>query len=155
VIKTVALGVVCLAGLGAIAAAAKKTTPPASPEVVMPIASGNKADRLPIRVDDTLTEADRVHAAYVPPADRDQIVRPQSSSPQAAGKPRPKIISRHWHDPHALKSRAAKKGAIKAKLLKKRATDAPSKQVSDGRECPSSGLQTLLRKLTLLPQCDS
>ena len=46
-IRTVALGVVCLAGLGAIAAAAKKS-PPLPPEVVMPLVGGNKADRLPL-----------------------------------------------------------------------------------------------------------
>src|SRR5882757_1919800 len=45
VIKTVALGVVCLAGLGAIAAAAKKSTS-APPEIIRPVVAGNKADRL-------------------------------------------------------------------------------------------------------------
>jgi hypothetical protein len=37
-IRTVALGIVCLAGLGAIAAAAKKSPPPESAEVVSQVA---------------------------------------------------------------------------------------------------------------------
>jgi hypothetical protein len=44
VIRTVALGVVCLAGLGAIAAAAKKSPPPQPAEVGFPVVAGNKAD---------------------------------------------------------------------------------------------------------------
>jgi hypothetical protein len=68
VIRTVALGVVCLAGLGAIAAAAKKSTPPSpSPEVVFPVVVGNKTDRLPIRTkQDTLTDTDKIDVVYVP-----------------------------------------------------------------------------------------
>jgi hypothetical protein len=42
-ISTVALGVICLAGLGAIAAAAIKSPPPPQrPEVVFPMVSGEK-----------------------------------------------------------------------------------------------------------------
>jgi hypothetical protein len=48
VIRTVALGVVCLAGLGAIAAAAKKPSLPQPAEVVFPKVAGSKADRLPL-----------------------------------------------------------------------------------------------------------
>jgi hypothetical protein len=67
VIRTVALGVVCLAGLGAIAAAAKKS-PPLPPEVVMPLVVRNKADRLPLKKmnQDTPTEAKKVDVVYVP-----------------------------------------------------------------------------------------
>jgi len=39
--------VICLAGLGAIAGAAIKSTPPL-PEIVRPVVAGNKADRLPL-----------------------------------------------------------------------------------------------------------
>ena len=56
-IRTVALGFICLAGVGAIAAAAKKSTPPPL-EVVMPVVSGNKTDRLPLTInEDKSTEA--------------------------------------------------------------------------------------------------
>src|SRR3979409_2082298 len=68
VIRTVALGVVCLAGLGAIAAAAKKTPPPQPAEVVFPIVAGKKADRLQLIIRrDTPTDAERVDVVYVPP----------------------------------------------------------------------------------------
>jgi hypothetical protein len=46
VIRTVALGVVCLAGLGALAAAAKRPPLLQPAEVVFPIVAGSKADRL-------------------------------------------------------------------------------------------------------------
>ena len=57
----VMLGVAWLApGLGAVAAAAKKSTLP-SPEIVVPTVAGIQADRLPIRIsEDTLTNADKV-----------------------------------------------------------------------------------------------
>ena len=59
-IRTVALGVVCLTGLGAIAAVAKKSPPPPPAEVVMPVVAGNKGDRLPFKINqDTLTEAEK------------------------------------------------------------------------------------------------
>ena len=59
-IRTVALGFICLAGLGAIAAAAKKSTPPPL-EVVMPVVSGNKTDRLPLTIKEAKpTDAEKV-----------------------------------------------------------------------------------------------
>jgi hypothetical protein len=69
VIRAVALGVVCLAGLGAIAAAAKKSAPLPAPEVVMPVVAGNKADRLPLVVNqDMPTSSKRVDVVYVQPS---------------------------------------------------------------------------------------
>ncbi len=86
-IRTVALGVICLAGLGAIAAAAKKSRPPSpSPEVVFPVVVGNKTDRLPIRTQDTLTDTDKVDVVYVPSTGQDQIHQPQPAPPEAAGQ---------------------------------------------------------------------
>lgn len=64
-IRTVALGVVCLAGLGAIAAAAKKPPLPQPAEIVFPKVAGIKADRLPLVIRrDTLTDAEKVDVAY-------------------------------------------------------------------------------------------
>ncbi len=66
-IRTIALGVVCLAGLSAIAAAAMKSTLPQSAKVVFPVVAGVKADRLPIKSNPgTLSEADKVDVAYIP-----------------------------------------------------------------------------------------
>ena len=64
-IRTVALGVACLAGLGAIAAAAKKLPLPA--EIVFPKVAGSKTDRLPLITRlDTPTDPERVDVAYIP-----------------------------------------------------------------------------------------
>src|ERR1700694_274764 len=86
VIRTVALGVVCLAGLGAIAATAKKSPPP--PEVVMPVVAGNKADRLPLKINqDTSTKAQKVDAVYVPPSVQSQAGLPPPAPKEVASPP--------------------------------------------------------------------
>ena len=153
-IRTVALGVICLAGLGAIAAAAKKSTPP-SPftEVVFPVVAGNKSDRLPIKTkQDTLTDTDKVDVVYVPPTGQDRM--PQPTPQEAAGPPSLDIIPRHWHDPHNRRAKAAKQ-RTSMKPSKKNSADSPPKQVNAVKECRSDGLQPLLRKLNMLPPCDS
>jgi hypothetical protein len=64
VIRTVALGVVCLA----------------APEIVMPVVAGNKADRLPIIIhQDALANAEKVDVVYVPFTEQDQITPPPSA----------------------------------------------------------------------------
>ena len=150
-IRTVALGVVCLAGLGAIAAAAKKTAPPQPAEVVFPIVAGKKADRLQLIIRrDTPTDAERVDVVYVPPVLEDLA----PSVPQEPTNPPPRrLVSRHWHDPHDLKFGAIKPKASSAKQPKKSSVDRAPKQVSDARECRSDGLDPLLRKLNLSPPC--
>jgi hypothetical protein len=154
-IRTVALGVVCLAGLGVIAAAAKKSTPPPSPEVVMPAVSGNKADRLPLKIDpDPPTEVDKVEVVSVSPPEASQPA-PVQSAPTEIGTPPPaKIISRHWHDRSDVKAKTAKQ-----KASTKQSPSAPAvpvaKQVAPSRECRSDGLRPLLAMLNLSPGCDS
>jgi hypothetical protein len=150
VIRTVALGVVCLAGLGAIAAAAKKSPLPQPVEIVFPIVAGRKADRLPLRPRlDTPTDLERVEVAYVPPVEAPS----EPAAPQKAASPAPtRIVSRHWHDPHDRKfSEAAKLSASKSKP--KSSADRAPKRVADAKECRSDGLDPLLRKLNLSPQC--
>ena len=154
-IRTVALGVVCLAGLGAIAAAAKKSPPP-PPEVVMPMVAGNKADRLPLKINQgTPTEAEKVDVVYVPPSEQSQAVLPPPAPKQVGSPPHRVITLRHWHDPHDLKPRAAKQKASSVEQPKKASADSPPKQVSDARECRSDGLDPLIRKLNLSPPCGS
>ena len=79
-IRTVALGVVCLAGLGAIAAAAIKPPLSQPAEIVFPEVVGGKADRLPLlpRLDRP-AEIERVDVVYLPPVDA-------TSGPAAAKK---------------------------------------------------------------------
>jgi hypothetical protein len=156
VIRAVALGMVCVAGLGAIAAAAKKSAPPPAPEIVMPVVAGNKADRLPLVVNqDTLTAAEKVDVVYVQPSEQGQADLPPPAPKQAAIPPQRGIISRHWHDPHDLNGKAASNRAGIKKQSKKDAADKPPNQASDVKRCRSDGLDPILRKLNLSPPCDS
>ena len=156
-IRTVALGVVCLTGLGAIAAIAKKSPPPPPAEVVMPVVAGNKADRLPLIINqDTPTDAEKVDVVYVPSTEQDRISLPQSAPKEAASPPHHVIAPRHWHDPHDLQVKAAKQRTSSTKQAEKRSADQPPKQVSGVKECRrSDGLQPLLIKLNLSPPCNS
>jgi len=104
VIRTVALGFICLAGLGAIAAAAKKSTPPL-PEVVMPVVSGNKTDRLPLTIKEVKpTDAEKVDVVYVQPSEEGQASPPPPVSEEPAPTRHPDVDSRHWHDRHHVNS---------------------------------------------------
>jgi hypothetical protein len=156
VIRAVALGVVCLAGLGAIAAAAKKSAPLPSPELGMPVMAGNKADRLPLIINqDTPTSAEKVDVMFVQPSEPGQADLPPPAPKPAVVPPRRDIIPRHWHDPHDLRAKAANNRASITKQSKKGAAEKPPKQVSEVKPCRSDGLDPLLRKLNLSPPCDS
>jgi hypothetical protein len=142
-----------------------KSTLPQSAKVVLPVVAGIKADRLPIKsTRETLSEADKVDVAYIPSTEVAYIpsteeeghVSPSPPPPQPRpSPPRPNIASRHWHDPHDLKAKAAKSNASVTKQLKKRSADRPTEQVRDVKDCRLDGLQPLLRKLNLSPPCDS
>ena len=149
-IRTVALGVVCLAGLCAIAAAAMKPLPPPA-EIVFPKVTGSKADRLPLVPRLVMpNDAERVDIAYAPPVEAPS----EPAAPQKAASPAPtRIVSRHWHDPHDRKlSEAAKLSASKSKS--KNSADRAPRRVADAKECRSDGLDPLLRKLNLSPKCE-
>ena len=155
-IRTVALGVVCLAGLCAIAAAAKRPLPPQRPEVVFPIVSGEKADRLPLVArGESLTEIEKVDVVYVPPVE-DLAPSSQSAPQEAADPPPPRLVSRRWHDPHDSKFFEAKKQKENnLKPPKKSYADrAPAPKQVSVKGCRSDGLDPLLRKLNLSPQCE-
>jgi hypothetical protein len=118
-IRTIALTLISLAGLGAIAGAAIRSTPPLpEPEIVRPVVAGNKADRLPLVAnEDPLKAAEKIDTAYVQPVGEVQSSPPAETPPvatPAASDPKP------------------------SKVLK---------------ECSSSGLDPLLRKLNLAPPC--
>ena len=155
-IRTVALGVVCLAGLGAIAAAAKKSPPPQPADVVFPVVAGNKSDRLQLIIGrDTPTDAEKVDIVYVPPVEQEPDISNQPAPQKAASAPPPRLVSRHWHNPHDPKFfDAAKQRANKSKLATESSADRAPKQVSDVKECRSDGLDPLLRKLNLSPPCE-
>ena len=155
VIRTVALGVVCLAGLGAIAAAAKKLPTPQPIQIDYPKVAGSKADRLPLIAHlDTPIDAEKVDVVYVPPIEN---VGPskQSAPPKAASPPLSRIASRHWHQPHDRKFfDTTKQGVSTSKFPTKVSADRTAKRVADAKECRSDGLDPLLRKLNLSPNCE-
>jgi len=153
VIRTVALGFICLAALGAIAAAAKKTTLPR--EVVMPVVSGNKTDRLPLTIKEARpTDAEKVDVVYVQPSEEGQASPPPPVSEEPAPIRHPDISSRHWHDRHHVKAKTERRRASSTKQTKTRSVDPSPAQISELRECRSDGLDPLLRKLNLSPPCN-
>jgi len=153
-IRTVALGFICLAGVGAIAAAAKKSTPP-PPEIVMPVVSGNKADRLPLTInEDKPTDAEKVDVVYVQPGQEGQASPPSRISEEPVPARQPDINSRHVHDRHHVKAKTETRTASSTKQTKTQSVDPPPAQISELKECRSDGLDPLLRKLNLSPQCN-
>ena len=153
-IRTVALGFICLTGLGAIAAAAMKTTPP-PPQVVMPVVSGNKADRLPLTInEDKPTDAEKVDVVYVQPSQEGQASPPSRISEEPAPTRHPDINSRHWQDRHHVKAKTERRTASSTTLAKTRSVDPSPAQISELKECRSDGLDPLLRKLNLSPACN-
>ena len=153
-IRTVALGFICLAGVGAIAAAATKSTPPPL-EVVMPVVSGNKTDRLPLTIKEAKpTDAEKVDVVYVQPGQEGQASPPSRISEEPAPTRQPEINSRHVHDRHHVKAKTERRRASSAKQTKTRSVDPPPAQISELKECRSDGLDPLLRKLNLSPPCN-
>ena len=157
-LRTVALGVICLAGLGAIAAA-KKAVDPGVPipsrELVMPITAGNKADRLPLAVkQQTLIIPDTVGISH-PPPDEEQVAVANFRPEEAVKPQQTEIISRHRHEPHRNKAEQTRAKGSRNKPSPKSLNTEESTQVKQTIECRSDGLDPLLRKLNLSPPCDS
>ena len=152
-IRTVALGFICLAGLGAIAAAAKKSTPPL-PEIVMPVGSGNKTDRLPLTIKEVKpTDAEKVDVVSVQPSEEGQASPLPPVSKELAPTRYPDITSRHWHGRHHVKAKTEKRSASSTKQ-KTPSVDPSPAQITELKECRSDGLDPLLRKLNLSPPCN-
>ena len=152
-IRTIALGFICLAGLGAIAAAAMKSTPP-PPEVVMPVVSGNKTDRLPLTIkEDKPTDAEKVDVVPVQPSGEGQASPPSRISEEPAPARHPDVTSRHWHDRHHVEAKTERRRASSTKQ-KTQSVDPSPAQISELKECRSDGLDPLLRKLNLSPPCN-
>jgi hypothetical protein len=156
VIRAIAFGVVCLAGLGAIGATAKKSASPLSE--VFPTATGNKADRLSFADGQgTLTSADRVDIAYVSPTDRSKSATIQSGNQPKSGFAPSTIVPRHWHDPNAKRSAVVSPDRrIKLQAPKKTKNVDRAKTSVDLRPCRrTEGFAGLLRALNLSPGCDT
>jgi hypothetical protein len=165
-IRTVWLATICLAVLSALAAGQALRTPADSIVAEAPTDQTLGSSGL---AQDTLKKADRLETTYARPE------LPVHSTLQPAGPivtavssvsdpAEAKIISRHWHDPHAISS-----SAVKPKQVKQTGTDKKTKtvdrkgdQAADRskptvpmKPCRPRGFGDLLRSLNLSPACDS
>jgi hypothetical protein len=145
--------------LGAIAVAAKKSTPLPRPEVVLPVVSINKADRLPTIVDQNDPQPDaeadktgKVDIAYVPSGDQNES-NPTATAAQESAPARDRDIApRHRHERHHDKARTERRRSIAKQ--KERPADPPPAQVSELKECRTDGLYPLMRQMNLSPACN-
>jgi hypothetical protein len=163
-IRTVWLAIACLAVLGALGIGKALTTSVAPATAERPLAT--------IGADfgqETLTKADRLEIAYVPPEPlAPPVLQPTESLRSAISstvqQAETKIISRHWHDPNAPVSSAAKKKQTKQALSNKKSRpDAKRNQAADRvqpteppKPCNRTGpFSEFLRSLNLSPACAS
>jgi hypothetical protein len=162
VIRTVALTLISLAGLGAIAGAAKRPTPP-PPETVRPAVAGNKADRLPLAANENVPKgAEKIDVAYVQPADEVRSSPPAETPPLATMAPsdlKPLKVDEP-HSARATKTHKFRRSANRSGRMASadhspnQVSAPPPNQVSELKECSSNGLSPLLRKLNLSPPCE-
>ena len=159
-IRTVWLAIICLAVLSALAVGKALKTPADA------IVAERPTDQMTVGTglaQDTLSKADRLEITYV----RQEIL-PQSAMqptkpfiPAVSSTMLPietKISSRHWHDPNATTSSAAKSKQPKKTVAAKKANQAAdrSKLVEPVKPCDRTGaFGDLLRSLNLSPACDS
>ena len=165
-IRTVWLAIACLAVLGALGIGKALTTP------VAPATTERPLEETTIGTDfgqETLTKADRLEIAYVrpePPAPPvlqsvEPLRSPISSTVQQA---EPKIVSRHWHDPKAPVSSAAKTKQTKQALMDKKSRPDPKRNQTADRvksteqpkpPCKTGPFSEFLKSLNLSSACDS
>jgi len=165
-IRTVWLAIACLAVLGALGIGKALTTP------VAPATTERPLEETTIGADfgqETLTKADRLEIAYVlpePPAPPAlQPVEPsRSSTPSTVQQAEPKIVSRHWHDPNAPVSSAAKKKQTKQALSDKKSRPDPKRNQTADRvksteqpkpPCKTGPFSEFLKSLNLSSACAS
>ncbi len=165
-IRTVWLAIACLAVLGALGIGKALTTPVAPATAEIPF------DGTTIGADfgqETLTKADRLEIAYVPPDPlAPSVLQPteplRSAISSTAQQAETKIISRHWHDPNAPVSSTAKTKRTKQALtdrksrpdLKRNQTADRVKSTEQPRSCNRTGpFNEFLKSLNLSPPCAS
>ncbi|WP_143273877.1 hypothetical protein [Bradyrhizobium canariense] len=148
-IKVVVLGLICVGGVGAIAAATSKPAPVPTPPVVYPAVAGNKADRLSlVSMQDIQPTVKQVALAYTPPSDPPA---PTQSPPKEAAKVKaPEFIPRHWHDPNDTRASAKK---MKTEPPRSTSLKGTSTKVAERQDCRTDGLGSLMRKLNFQSAC--
>jgi len=153
VIRIVAVGVICLAGVGVVTPLGRKDESAIVVDMALtyPVVTGNKSDRLPIYKEAIAPEP--ALEVDTPPAPTPQTVAAPQPSKSKTDRTQPEIIPRHWHDPATSKYRIHKRIADDAKRSQAPPIDKP-KQISELKDCSPDGLAPLLRKLNLQPRCD-
>jgi hypothetical protein len=166
-IRTVWLAAICLVLLGAMAAGKVAKTPAAPTTDETPVDGATVGADL---VQEPLIKADRLQITYVrqetpsestaPPIDP---IVPEVQKVISPAETNTNIASRHWHDPNATNSSAAKskqtvsakKGKSAAESRANHAADRskPGEQI---KRCDqTAAFSSLLRSLNLAPACDS
>jgi hypothetical protein len=166
-IRTVWLATICLALVSALAAG-KALRTPADPTV-----AELSADETTVGIghaQDTLSKADRLEITYARPElpARSALQPIEPIVPAVTSAPPPvetKIIRRHWHDPNAISSSAAKSKQTeqagpnkKSKTIDRKGNQAAdrSKPTEPMKPCSRPGaFGDFLRSLNLSPACDS
>jgi hypothetical protein len=162
-IRTVWLAAGCFVVLGAMAAGKVAKAPAAQPTDENPVAGAIVDTDL---AQEPLVKADRLVVTYAGQE------KPGRSTLQPIGPVAPEIqkpilpddtniVSRHWHDPNAINSsaakskRTAKNGKSAADSRDSQAADR-SKPSEQTKRCDrSAAFNGLLRSLNLAPACDS
>ena len=150
-IKVVVLGLVCVGGIGAIAAAASKSAPALTPSIAYPIVAGNKADRLSlVSMQDVQPTVEKVALAFTTPSELPTSPPPQPQPKEVAKAKAPQFIARHWHDPNDTRASARNP---KSEPSRSTARNGSATKLADAQECRVDGLSSMLRKLNLQPGC--
>lgn len=151
VIKVVVLGLVCVAGVGAIAAATSKSAPVPVSSVVYPTVAGTKSDRLSLAsIQDIQPTVDQVALVDTTPTKPQSSVPPPSTPKELAKTKAPDFIPRHWHDPNDTQASAKKLKPGPSRDASRKGT---STNVAESQDCRKDGLGSLMSKLNLQPTC--
>lgn len=144
VIKVVVLlGLVCVGGIGAIAAATSKSAPVPTPSVVYPTVAGAKADRLSlVSMQDIQPTVGKVALAYSPPSEPQSPAQPRPK--EVAKTKAPEFIPRHWHDPNDPRA-AAKE--LKSEPSRDTSRSGSPTKVAESRDCRTDGFGSLWFRL--------
>lgn len=150
VIKVVVLGLICVGGVGAIAAATSKSPPVPMTSITYPAVAGNKADRLSlVSMQDIQPRVEQVALAYTTPSE--PPVPPQPKPREVAKTKAPEFIARHWHDPNNTRASAKK---LKPEPSRSTSRSDSSAKVAASQDCRTDGIGSLMRRLNLQPACD-
>lgn len=150
-IKVAVVGLVCVGGVGAIAAATSKSAPAPVPvtSITYPAVAGTKADRLSlVSIQDVQPTVEKVALASMPPSDPSAPPQPQSK--QVAKSSATGFIPRHWHDPNDTRVSTKKP---KAEPSRSTSRNGSAAKLAETHDCRADGVSSMLRKLSLQPAC--